>query len=784
MSAIRFDADQWRSASDLATSAHLTGPFAAGSVISPVELGAGGRVRVAQSRFPMLLVALRAPLDIDALRVDLTLVDAGAGGGNRPLVPAVFSPYSETGAALPVHAPAADPGTGLAPAFEVRAATTRIPGDGGAEVALTVADARDLIEFRVVSGNLGRLSYCVTAEQSRMRRMAREIGAMRMLERARDEALDRHGADLAVPRLTDRIAFAPPPPAPAEPPPNDHRIVTLAERESDASYRRRLGLYRPLGRISPLDLRRRLNGPGADGDPNGGPIAELGVGARFSVIEDDNPFAVSIRLVGTPAARTDFLDYLRRIHLVWPAGGAAANAVHRARYLPGPVKTEVDELRKRLRTAFDLQAPGPIAPLLATSLDRVGQVRRALVDAGGWPLLRAQDDAGGSRYELGIGVDVQPLPAAQLNALGTAARNFRPSGTDPALDALITSLVPRRAAEDPDGRWLLEACGLRTVHRVAADRLYLSHLPIFGLVVDEGPGATPQTVPLEARYHAPGDPGANAALVDGLAAAATAWQGPAWTVIPDAEAAQLWGTAVVDATAEGVFRAAGLLPVRDATAVAARLSRIPAELHETLRLAPAMATRIRTPASSAAAVAELRSLVEVLRSAGLSSVLPLALPGGGVLLIVGVIGLPEVGLNLTDRRATGFRWYAVPIRGSGGTLRAVGSRTEFQPKGADLTAIVTLGYVRGNRSDPFEYRLDLPDGALLSLEQYEFLMNLVARANPIGVEINTFAIRRRHIDLDGDGRVDPLDPSAARTFRRFHRPRHRGEAAVTVPSQP
>ncbi len=71
---------------------------------------------------------------------------------------------------------------------------------------------------------------------------------------------------------------------------------------------------------------------------------------------------------------------------------------------------------------------------------------------------------------------------------------------------------------------------------------------------------------------------------------------------------------------------------------------------------------------------------------------------------------------------------------------------------------------------------------MLTLGQYEFLMNLVQRANPIGVEINTFAIRRRHVDLDGDGVANPLNPSAARTFRSFHRPRHAGSPAV--PLQP
>jgi hypothetical protein len=59
-------------------------------------------------------------------------------------------------------------------------------------------------------------------------------------------------------------------------------------------------------------------------------------------------------------------------------------------------------------------------------------------------------------------------------------------------------------------------------------------------------------------------------------------------------------------------------------------------------------------------------------------------------------------------------------------------------------------------------------------------MNVLERAFPIGVEINTFSVRRRHVDLDGDGIPDPLPPAAARTYRPFHRPRQRGEAGVTL----
>jgi hypothetical protein len=59
-------------------------------------------------------------------------------------------------------------------------------------------------------------------------------------------------------------------------------------------------------------------------------------------------------------------------------------------------------------------------------------------------------------------------------------------------------------------------------------------------------------------------------------------------------------------------------------------------------------------------------------------------------------------------------------------------------------------------------------------------MNLLGRACPMGVEINTFRIRRGHVDLDGDGAADPMPPSLATTFRAFVRRRHAGQTAITL----
>src|SRR5438309_559562 len=83
---------------------------------------------------------------------------------------------------------------------------------------------------------------------------------------------------------------------------------------------------------------------------------------------------------------------------------------------------------------------------------------------------------------------------------------------------------------------------------------------------------------------------------------------------------------------------------------------------------------------------------------------------------------PQAGINLADRRSTGFRWYAAAVTGHGGRIGSTGSRSVFFPEGQGLTAVVVVGYLRTGLVDPYEYRVELPAGARLNLEQYEFLM--------------------------------------------------------------
>ena len=150
--------------------------------------------------------------------------------------------------------------------------------------------------------------YLLGAEKQRLRRLARELASMRLLAGARDNALDRVGADLGVPRFSDTLAF------------RSGEIVTDVRREPDDEYRRRLGVYRPWLRPTKARLLELLNGPDAPTSANTGPLAALGLAARFTLDEDDTDFAVAISIVGVddPAYRAGFLQFVRSTLLVWP----------------------------------------------------------------------------------------------------------------------------------------------------------------------------------------------------------------------------------------------------------------------------------------------------------------------------------------------------------------------------------------------------------------------------------------------------------------------------------
>jgi hypothetical protein len=607
------------------------------------------------------------------------------------------------------------------------------------------------------------------SEKARVRRQARELSAMRALADARWNALDRIGADVAVPRLVDELRY--------DSAKQEIYTAVVVQNgapvaESDAAYRRRLRLFVPWLTPTRSRLLQLLNG-------------DVGAAATFTVEEQTNEFALGVHIVAAPgqaATRQNFDDFLRRNVLVWPTV-FPTNDAREQRFLNARQKKRLDDLRTALRNGYTVTNQIAFAPALAAALDRLARLRAAAGGTGKLTIARAFDPASGSRYELGLGADVEPMSAAQLDAMHTALTGpTPPTSTDTEIAALLPTIQSQPAAADPDGRWLFEAAGLRTVHRIGGGNVYVSPLPTFGLTVSESAAQPdPQTRALEAHYHAPGDPGANAVLEAALTAGAAQWAADgreAWTRISDADARARWNVNTAQpAAAKNVFAGAGLPAIASLPAIATALNNVPPELVEGIQLGPVLTAGIF--ANDPAATATLRSLVELFRSHHLSSMLAFVSGPSQITVLVGAIGLPQAGINLSDRRATGFRWYAVPIQGTGGEVKAIGARTVFQPAaGAVLTAIVVIGYARRGLVDPYEFRVDLPPGALLSLPQYEFLMNMLERICPIGVQANTWAIRQQHVDLDANGTAEPLPPSLFRTYRKFRRPNQRGEVGV------
>ena len=777
------DPDLLRSASHRNMATHLTGPFSVGAVDSAVEITAAGRVQITSTtREPLIVAAPSSPLDEFGLRLGARVDPDGAA---RVLPSIEFARYSEAGGFLPVHRPEVAAAARTAAPFTIALTLARIAADG-TETAVPSAQIAGLIEARIIEGTLGRLIYILGSEKSRLRRQAREITAMRILSLAHDDALDRIGADLGVARFADQIRFDA----------AQKQIVTDVRKdaggnavpEPDDEYRRRLAIYGRLLVSSQSRVMEMLNGPGKVADPNTGLLSGLGLAKRFRVIDADNEFAFAIQLISSGGSqfRSNFLDYVRKVHLVHLENIPSENLAHSQRFLPQAEKDRANQLRARLRQAYAFPSGAAIAPALAAALDRLGRCVQELGIAGTRQIFRAQDAGAGSRFELGLGAELRPLTAAQLNQMRNRLLSpNRPTSADAEVEGLLRGMTPLAPSDDAEGRWLHEACGLQTLHRVNAQRVYVSHLPTSGLVI-AGPSdvALGTQAQLEARFHAPLDPGSNAVLLEGTSAALQEWTaggGQAWTVLTDVQEQARWNQAAPRQAGDpalGIFRAAGLPAIETPAPVVAALKRLPSELIQTISLAPAQAQRILAGNTSAAD--ELVKLARILRNNNLSSVLPLITAPNEVVLVVGVIGLPEAGINLSERRATGFRWYVVPIQGSGGQIKAVGSRTVFLPRGPGLFALVTVGYARRGLTDPYEFRIELAEAERINLFQYEFLMNLLDHVFPIGIEVNTFSIRKLHVDLDGDGNAEPLPPSISRTFRKFRRQRHRGEAGVTI----
>jgi hypothetical protein len=743
--------------------AHLSGPFAGGAVETRLVIDAAGEARVDwRARLPLLLVAPRQAVSAEALACTVRITQSS--GETVAPVDVRFAPYTEAGASVLAYRPGAiSMQLDFAAPFQVRLD----PGGGGPAAAM-----RDRFELRVVEGNMARLLYVIGSEKMRLRRQANELYAMRRLAAAQGDALDRLGAELGVPRFAARLGW-------------DATLRTptiVPEREADARFRARLCIYRPFLRSSRRAAADLVNGPGAGN--NSGLPAQLGVTHRLAIAEPDTELLAAVRLVSSPddVPRTAFLDYARQALLLQPGID-----VPDTRLLPAAVRAEENALRARLAQNLEFPAAAFVAPNLARALDRIGACRRALGVTRRWRVLRAQDDAGGSRYELGLGADVEAIPPAELDTL---AANHRAgsiaAGTAPAIRALLAQMQPRSSTDDPLGRWLLAPCGLASVHPLDAARTYVSHLALHGLVI--GKNVTAGRTLLDARWNAPLDSGPDAllvlALLDADARRAAAGIAP-WTLLTGAQERAAWGLAVPppDALVQSIndARIHMVQQAADVNGAKAALQALPSELIATLQLDAALAAKLVT--RDAAAAQSLLALIIAFQQSGFISVLPLFTSDNRVLLVLGVTALPGDATLLTARSKNSFRWFLMPLSGEPGELeRKIGSRNGWSA-GSGLCAVVVVVAGRQGtadprgRVDPLEVRVALPDGALVDLEQYEFLMNLLDRARPLGAIVDTRGIRD-HIDADGNGAAETLSVSLSRTFRPYRQSRQVGASGT------
>ena len=749
----RVDNDGHRSAVLATLAEALAGPLAAGAQIEPVTVNARGQFRLpAGIREPLLLIAPAAEVDGEPL-----VVTAATTGGN--LAPVTFAPWTEAHAFMPLHRPAVG-AAGTTLADSSYALRVRLAGRNVQPLMI-----RGLIEVQILSGSFGRLFYLLHAETVRIRRLMRQVAHARLLsapEGAEGAMLDRIGRELAVPRFGDRISVA------------GGQIVTEEAREEDSAYRRRLGIYRPFLMSTRAQVEKVLN-RGSDA-------------RRFKILEDDNRFHVALRLVSVAAdadaaatSRRNYQRYLRETVLIDPTV-----AVPAGRMMPSARRREERLLRQRLQGFLDFAGPSrSMAPALAAALDRAAIAVSALGGGVRLNLVRAQEDDSGSRWELGLAVEIVKPSQADLEALAARVRATDPATIDAAgarsLVARLKANVPEAGSADPD--WFFRAAGLRTVHRLAPDRLMLSHFSTEGLIV-EGPGDLPvagaKGAPFTAALLSPDDAATNAALAFALAGGATGWpSAPPWNRVSEAGLAAAIGA--LDLPPPDIanrLRALGLATDFAVEPFRQALARYPTRLFALLNLAPAFSAALAS--GQQAEWDRFGLLVEQLARSGVSSAVAMRGTGGRLVLVAGAIALPLMPSNLASRRASGFVWRALPVTDSKYTVAGSGTRALFTG-GPGIGALAVVGYARVGLTDPFEYRVTAEEGTALDIGEYEFLMNALRHLTPAGVQANTWDIRRRSVAIDAAAGAAPLPVGLTRAFRPFRRPRFTGAEAAPLP---
>lgn len=752
----RIDIDLWAGDSLGHQRETSAGPLSAALRYDTLEIAANGRITLpAQSYEPLVSVAPARDLGDEAWEIEVQRADPGPPAVLTPLEPLRFAPFSEQAGFLPALVPQVGPGgrTGSAIVLRLRVKVN--------SSFLPLAQTADHLVVRYSEGNFARLLAVTQSETLRTRRLAREIAARRSLAMAKGFLLDRVGRELAVPRMEDSIAV------------KAGEMLITPDRETDDGYRNRLALYRPWLMPTRAKAQERLNGPAA-------PLSLVGAPDQFGVLETDNPFMVAMKVFGVGQnqaqgvqIRANYLNYLRETTLIDPVTNVPA-----ARHLPQAARVDEQQMRLRLRARlnFDTATKRGMAPWLARAFDRLVRTLSHLGVAGSLNLVRAQDDAGGSRYELGLAAELKPLAAGLVNGVRAAVQ----AGPAPAPDAEIAGVLAALRAENlsaADGAWLFRACGFRTVAALSGGRMLLSHVSLGNLQIEGPDGLERGTARAGTAFTAKLQPevgNIDLALAHALAGGDAGWPAGVddWTVVAPSQAiAALAGIAAPGLPQAAAFEAMGLSPPAQPAAFRQSLTNYPGHSYRVLSLGPAATATLS--ANNSLAVDGLGLIADTMGSNGAASLALLATTAG-LVLVVSSIGLPQIGTNIGPRRSSDFFWSgAVLSQGDFVQLAGQGTRTLVKAVGNGLYAVTTLAYSRIGATDPYEWRVTLPPGEILTHPQYEMLMNTLDRLHPIGVEINTWSIRRRNVALDGTT-ARPLTPRLSRSFRPYRRARFQG----------
>lgn len=749
----RIDIDMWAGDSLGHQRDTASGPLAAALRYDHLTITANSHLTLPADAYePMLALAPLADLGDENWQVEITRVEPAPATRLEPLH---FAPFSETNGYVPVIAPATGPGGSTVGILRLR---LRLRRNGR---LVPVGQTRNFLAARYSEGRFARLLAITQGETLRIRRLGREIAARRDLEHARGFLLDRIGRELAVPRFDDKITV------------KAGELLVQPERESDAAYRNRLGIYRRYLIPTRSTVLARLNG--ADS-----PLQTAGAPAGFGVREDDNQFMVGFKVFGVGgdvaegrAIRANYLAYLRANTLIDPMRNIAA-----ARHLPSSQRQRERAMRLRLRARlqFGDASTRSMAPWLAMAFDRAVRCLDHLGVAGALSILRCQDDNGGSRYELGLAAEIKGLGAAMLNSLRAAIQaGPLPPDNDRELQGVLDDLVASDRT-DASGNWFFRACGFRTIAGLTGGRLLLSHVSLGNLQLNGPDGLDRVAARLGTQFSAQIQPDVGnieLALANALAGGPQGWPAGVkdWSVVAQGGVnAALAGLGDPGLAQQKAFDRMGLTLPGDIDAFGQSLRTYPTHVFRLLKPGAGLVAELAADDNSAAD--RLGQIADTLGANGAASMALLA-SNGGLVLIVASIGLPQIGTNIGPRRSSDYFWSGSTVSGGAIMMQGQGTRTQVKAMGDGLYAVTTLAYSRIGATDPFEWRVTLPPDAVLDHPQYEILMNMLGRMHPLGVEINTWDIRRRNVALDGTEPA-PLSPRMSRSFRPFVRRRFQG----------